>query len=121
MRNSMGQSGSARAQRHMGGCITCPHLPLQESFLQKQPRVLSIVKIPQPTPCRAWGQPDLADQYWCFYTNERDMRGSVWSSGRNEYDFVNLTCKKSVLLNLSSANTKCVLCVPVSVFIVTLF
>jgi len=49
------------------------------------------------------------------------MRGSVWSSGRNEYDFVNLTCKKSVLLNLSSANRKCVLCVPVSVFIVTLF
>lgn len=40
--------------------------------------------------------------------------------GKNEHEFVNLMCKKYVLLNLSSANAKCVLCVVVSLFIITL-
>lgn len=40
--------------------------------------------------------------------------------GKNEHEFVNLICKKYVLLNLSSANAKCVLCVVVSLFIITL-
>lgn len=42
-------------------------------------------------------------------------------NGKNGHEFVNLVCKKYVLLNLSSANAKCVPCVVVSLFIITLF